>query len=112
MENNSSEPSEHFPKIKCTHTHTVAIVMAMSASVTVSIGDETMGVRSTMFLVTLVVRSTCDEECKCRCDAVLRVHTIGMHLLRSANPYLMGAKVDVPRMENNVIVSVANTLQK
>jgi hypothetical protein len=39
---------------------TVAMVMAISPSVTVSIGDETMGVRSVMFLVTLVVRSTWD----------------------------------------------------
>ncbi len=35
------------------------MVTAISPSVTVSIGDDTMGVRSLMFLVTLVVRSTC-----------------------------------------------------
>lgn len=38
---------------------TVAMVIAMSPSVTVSIGEDTMGVRRTMFLVTLVVKSTC-----------------------------------------------------
>ena len=39
----------------------MAIVIAMSPSVTVSIGELTMGVLSLMFLVMLVVRSTCQN---------------------------------------------------
>ena len=39
----------------------MAIVTAMSASVTVSMGEETMGVRRTMFLEMRVDRSTCAE---------------------------------------------------
>jgi hypothetical protein len=35
------------------------MVVAISASVTVSMGEDTMGVRSLIFLVTCVVISTC-----------------------------------------------------
>ena len=40
----------------------MAMVTAISPSVTVSMGDDTIGVRILIFLVMLVVRSTCRES--------------------------------------------------
>lgn len=96
---------------------TVAMVMAMSDSVTVSMGELTMGVLILMFLVRLVDRSTCACVRLVRTRCAHATHTphacmrpVAPPAQCSPLPHLVRSKVDVSRVEDHVVIGVADSL--
>lgn len=96
---------------------TMAMVTAMSPSVTVSMGEETMGMRTLMFLVMFVVRSTWEarnDHHRPRTQYKRAILIIGAAMRAAArhNSFtrLVCTEINVSWMEDAVVVGVADAL--